>query len=87
MANHKSVKKRILQDAKRQERNRSIKNRVRTYVNKVIKAVDSNDKELASSSFVVAQKELMKAVSKNVIKLNTASRKVSRLAKKVKNVG
>lgn len=86
MANHSSAKKAIRQTVKRTLINKNRTSRIRTYVKKVLEAVKSGAKEEASLAFVIAQSELMKGVGKNVIKLNTASRKVSQLANKIKNM-
>jgi len=84
MANHKSAKTRIKRNHKRSVINSARRSRVRTFVKKVIAAVLENNKEAAANAFKVAESELMKAVSKGVLKKNTASRTVSRLSKKVK---
>lgn len=77
MANHKSALKRIKQTAVRTERNRAY----RTKMKNIIKAVvQSTNKEEAEANFKVANKELHKMVSKGILKKETASRKVSRLA-------
>ena len=77
MANHKSALKRIKQTAVRTERNRAYRTKMRN----VIKAVvQSTNKEEAEANFKVANKELHKMVTKGILKKQTASRKVSRLA-------
>lgn len=86
MANHKSAKTRIRRNNKRSIINGARRSRVRTFVKKVLAAVMENNKEAAASAFKVAESELMKAVSKGVLKKNTASRTVSRLSKKVKDL-
>lgn len=86
MANHKSAKTRIKRNNKRSIINGARRSRVRTFVKKVIAAVLENNKEAAAAAFRVAESELMKAVSKGVLKKNTASRTVSRLSKKVKDL-
>ncbi len=84
MANHKSAKTRINRNNKRSIINGARRSRVRTFVKKVLAAVLENNKESAAAAFKVAESELMKAVSKGVLKKNTAARTVSRLSKKVK---
>lgn len=86
MANHKSAKTRIKRNNKRSIINGARRSRVRTFVKKVLAAVLENNKEAAAGAFKVAESELMKAVSKGVLKKNTASRTVSRLSKKVKDL-
>ena len=60
------------------------RNRVRTFVKKVIALINANDKEAASVAFKVAESEMMRAAQKGVFKKNTASRTISRLAQKIK---
>lgn len=86
MANHKSSEKRIRQTARRTEVNRVRTSRIRTFVKNVETAVASSDKKAAQDALKVAQQELMRGVSKGVLKLATASRKVSRLSAKVKKI-
>ena len=84
MANSKSAKKRVLINEKNRERNQAVKSRVKTMVKKVLTAVETGEVEASKAALVVAYKELDKAVTKGVMKKNTASRKKSRLALKVK---
>ncbi|MDY4841514.1 MAG: 30S ribosomal protein S20 [Alphaproteobacteria bacterium] len=84
MANHKSAKTRINRNNKRNVINGARRSRVRTFVKKVEAAIAENNKEVAVANFKVAESELMKAVRKSVLKMNTAARTVSRLSKKIK---
>ena len=86
MANIKSAKKRILVAKTRNERNKSIKSAVKTAVKKVDAAVAAKDKEAASAALLAATSTIDKATSKCVYHKNTASRKVSRLAKAVNSI-
>jgi small subunit ribosomal protein S20 len=83
LANIKSAKKRILVAAKKTERNKAIKSKVKTMIKKVDSAVAAGDKELAKANLVVAVSEIDKACQKGIIHKNTAARKVSRLTQKV----
>jgi len=83
MASHKSAEKRIRQIAKRTAINRARMSRVRTFVNKVEAAIASGDKEAARSAFRLAQPELHRAITKGVLRKNTVSRKLSRLAARI----
>ena len=83
MANIKSAKKRILVIEKKTLRNKSIKSRVKTAVKKVDAAVAAGDKTAAEAALLAATAEIDKASTKGVYHKNTASRKVSRLAKAV----
>ncbi len=83
LANIKSAKKRILVNAKKAERNKAVKSKVKTMIKKVDAAVASGDKALANASLVAAVSELDKASSKGIYHKNTVARKVSRLTKSV----
>ena len=87
MANTKSAKKMVRKIARRTEVNKSRKSRVRTFVRKVEEAVASGDKVAAVAALKAAEPEIMRGVNKGVLHKNTASRKVSRLAARVKRVG
>lgn len=87
MANTKSAKKMVRKIARRTEVNKSRKSRVRTFVRKVEEAVASGDKAAAIRALKAAEPEIMRGVTKGVLHKNTASRKVSRLAARVKAVG
>lgn len=84
MANTTSAKKAVRKIATRTAVNKSRRTRVRTFVRKVEEAIAAGDKAAAETAFKAAQPELMRAVTKGVIHKNTASRKVSRLASRVK---
>lgn len=83
MANSKSAKKRVLVAERNRVRNQAVKSRIKTVIKKVLSAVELNEKDNAVAALVVAYKELDRAVSKGIVKKNTASRKKSRLAAKV----
>jgi small subunit ribosomal protein S20 len=84
MANTTSAKKAVRKIAARTEVNRTRRGRVRTFVRKVEEAIASGDKDAAAAALKAAEPELMRAASKGVVHRNTASRKVSRLAARVK---
>jgi len=86
MANIKSAKKRILQTRKKTEINRFIKSRVRTKIKKIFSLIKLKNKDEAKLNFLSFESDVSKAMSKGVFKKNTASRLVSRLSKKVKNL-
>ena len=87
MANIKSSKKRIIQNAKRSELNKNIKSRIRSSIKKIDSiTLDKKNKAEISNNFLKVESELAKSVSKGVYKKNTASRIISRLAKKVKSI-
>lgn len=86
MANTTSAKKATRKIARRTEVNKARRTRVRGYVRKVEEAIASGDQAAAAAALKAAQPELMRAASKGVVHRNTASRKVSRLAKRVKAI-
>jgi small subunit ribosomal protein S20 len=86
MAHHRSAKKRIRQTVKRTAINRARTSRIRTYIKKVEQALASGDHEAAESALRVAEPEIRRGVNKGVLKLNTASRRISRLARKVNHL-
>lgn len=83
MANIKSAKKRILVAETRTARNKAIRSKVKTAIKKVDAAVAVGDKAAAQAALLAATSEIDKATTKGVYHKNTASRKVSRLAKAV----
>jgi small subunit ribosomal protein S20 len=86
MANTSSAKKRVRRDARRTEVNRARRGRIRTFVKRVESAINGNDKEAAQAAFTAAEPEIMRGVTKGVLHRNTASRKVSRLAARIKSL-
>jgi len=87
MANTPQSKKRARQNEKRYAMNKARRSRIRTYIRKVEEAIASGDKDAAATALRVAQPELMRGVSKGVFHKNTAARKMSRLASRVKALG
>ena len=86
MANHISAKKRIRRNARRAAINGARMSRIRTFVKKVEVAIDSGDAEGARTALRIAQPEIQRGVTRGVLHRNTASRKISRLAARVKAV-
>ncbi len=87
MANSPQAKKRSRQKARRLEVNKARRSRIRTYLRKVEEAIASGDKDAAAQALKQAQPELMRGVTKGVYHKNTAARKMSRLAARVKAIG
>ena len=86
MANIKSSKKAIKVIAKKTDNNHELKARVKNLIKNCEKAIASNDVETATSICKDVQKYIDKAVSKGLVKKNTADRQKSRLSQKVKNM-
>ncbi len=80
---HYSVKKRARQNEVRRERNNAIRSSLRTAIRKLIKSIDAGDVEAAKTELPLAVRALGKASSKGVIHRNQASRKISRLTRRV----
>lgn len=83
MAHHRSAKKRIRQTAKRTAINRSRVSRIKTFVRKVEMALAKGDPAAAQAAFTVAEPEIRRGVTKGVLHINAASRKISRLARRI----
>jgi small subunit ribosomal protein S20 len=84
MANSPQAKKRARQIERRTAVNKARKSRIRTFLRAVEEAIASGDKAAATAALRAAQPELMRGVTKGIFHKNTASRKVSRLASRVK---
>ncbi|WP_053985290.1 30S ribosomal protein S20 [Niameybacter massiliensis] len=83
MANIESAKKRIKVIATKTARNRALNSAVKTYMKKVVAAVNANDKTLAEANLKVAVKAIDKAAAKGLYHAKTAGRKKSTLARLV----
>jgi small subunit ribosomal protein S20 len=86
MANTPGAKKAVRKIERRTAVNRNRRSRVRTFLRKFEEAATSGDAAAAKAAFVEAQSELMRAVAKGVVHRNTGSRKVSRLAARLKKL-
>ncbi|WP_420960401.1 30S ribosomal protein S20 [Brucella sp. IR073] len=86
MANTPSAKKAVRKIEARTEVNKARRSRVRTFLRKFEDAVASGNKAAAEAAFKAAEPEVMRAASKGVVHKNTASRKISRLAKRLKGM-
>jgi small subunit ribosomal protein S20 len=83
MANTPQAKKRIRRNDRRAEINTARISRIRTFVKKVESAIEGGDKAAAATALGEAQPELARGVARGVLHKNTASRKLSRLTKRV----
>jgi small subunit ribosomal protein S20 len=83
MANTPQAKKRIRRNERRAEINGNRLGRIRTFVKKVEAALAGGDKVAAAEALKAAQPELARGVARGVLHKNTASRKLSRLTKRV----
>jgi small subunit ribosomal protein S20 len=87
MANTPQAEKRIRRNERRAAVNKARLSRIRTQVKKVESAIAAGDRVAAEAALKVAQPELMRGVAKGVVHKNTASRKISRLNKRVVALG
>ena len=87
MANTPQSKKRARQSETRYAVNKARRSRIRTFLRKVEEAIASGDQAAAAEALKNAQPELARGVSKGVLHKNTVSRKISRLAARVKTTG
>ncbi|MDG1375422.1 MAG: 30S ribosomal protein S20 [Yoonia sp.] len=86
MANTPQAKKRARQNEARFKVNKMRRSRIRTFLRAVEEAIASGDQAAAAKALQAAQPELMRGVTKGVVHKNTAARKMSRLASRVKAI-
>jgi small subunit ribosomal protein S20 len=87
MANTKSAKKAVRQTIRRTAVNKARRSRMRSAVRKVEEAVASGNKEVAQAALKEAEPIIVRTAQKGMTHRKTASRKVSRLAKRVGALG
>ncbi len=87
MANVKSAKKRVLVNEKKAARNKATRSAVKTQIKKVYSAIANGDKAAANEELSTLKSVMGKAAKKGVYKKNTFSRKISRVAKNVNEIG
>ena len=86
MANLSSSKKMVRKILKRTEINKSLRTNVRTYIRRFEEAIASGKTNEAETAFKIVQPKLMKLAQKGILHKKNASRKVSRLSKKLKSI-
>jgi small subunit ribosomal protein S20 len=79
LANIQSAKKRARQNIKRRAHNVALRSRMRSALKRVLKALQSGDKEAARASLAAAVPEIDKAASRGLIRKNRAAHYKSRL--------
>ena len=87
MANTPQAKKRIRRNANREAINGARVSRIRTFVKAVESALAGGKQADAAEALRKAQPEIARGVARGVIHKNTASRKISRLSKRVASLG
>ena len=79
----RSAKKRLRQNIKQNLRNRSYRAALKTQLKKFLSVVKEGNAQAAQEELRLTVKKIDKGVAKNILHKNTASRKKSRLAKKI----
>ncbi len=87
MANTKSAKKAARQTARRTAVNKARRTQMRSAVRDVESAIASGNKDAALAALKSAEPELMRAARHGIVHKRTASRKVSRLVKRLASLG
>ena len=83
MATHKSAEKRSRQNEKSRLRNSAVKSRMKTGIKSVLRAVDLKDRESSQAAMVNIVPLIERAATKGILHKKTASRKISRLTRKI----
>ncbi|HEY8570589.1 30S ribosomal protein S20 [Microbulbifer sp.] len=86
MANSPQAKKRARQNDKRRNHNASLRSMVRTYIKKVVAAIDAGDAEKAKSAYAAAVPVIDRMADKGIIHKNKAARHKSRLNAQIKKL-
>ena len=84
MANSPQARKRMRQTERRTAVNKNRRSRMRGFIRKVEEAIATGEQNKAAEALKTAQPEIMRSVTKGILHKNTAARKISRLAKRVK---
>jgi small subunit ribosomal protein S20 len=87
MANTTSARKATRKIARRTEINKARRSLLRGSVRKIEEAIASGDRTTALAAFKEAEPALMRAAQRGVVHKNNASRKVSRLSKRIAKLG
>ena len=86
MANIKSAEKRISVIKKKTLLNKSRKSALKTAEKRFLEAIAAGNKALAQEKMTFVEKKLSQAAAKGTIHKNAASRKISRLNKRLKDM-
>lgn len=83
MANIKSAKKQARQNIVKHEKNQARKSELKTLTKRFLEALETKDLALARETLKVVESKMARAKNKKVLKKNTASRKISTLARRL----
>lgn len=87
MANTPQAKKRARQSEKHRQHNASLRSMYRTYIKKVVTAIEAKQKDTAEACYKEAVPVIDKMVNKGIIHKNKAARHKSRLSAHIKKLG
>ena len=87
MPNIKSAKKRVKVIKTKSLRNQMIKSALKTYIKKFETSVTAGDKAFATENYNLVVKKIDQAVAKGILKMNTAARKKSKMARELNKMG
>lgn len=83
MANSAQARKRAKQAKVARERNMSQRSMTRTYIKRVVSAIESGDKAAAEAAYTAAVPVIDRMARKGLIHMNKAARHKSRLSKQI----
>ncbi len=86
MANIASAKKRIRKSVRETLFNRNRTGAIRSQLRRVEEAISGGDKSKAEAAFRKAQPLVMRGAQKHILHANTASRKLSRMSRRIKGM-
>ena len=84
MANSPQARKRARQNEKARKHNASLRSMVRTYIKKVVAAIETGDAEAAKTAYAAAVPVIDRIADKGIIHKNKAARHKSRLNAQIK---
>ena len=84
MANSPQARKRARQNEKARKHNASLRSMARTYIKKVVAAIEAGDAETAKAAYAEAVPVIDRIAYKGIIHKNKAARHKSRLNAQVK---
>lgn len=87
MANTPQARKRARQAEKARRRNAALRSRYRTFIKKVLRAIQAGDKSAAEAAYRAAVPVIDSMVNKGIMHRNKAARHKSRLSKHLHAMG
>jgi len=86
LANSAQARKRAKQSEKRRQHNTGLRSMMRTYIKKVLTAIDTGDKDQATAAYKEAVPVIDRMANKNIIAANKAARHKSRLNSRIRAI-